>query len=99
MQLKPVQGNWIFESPKNPQFQLAHIILPIWNLFQTIELTHNHRQGDDKSYGDLLNRLRILKKDEMMRDEDISTLESRVTHQWPENSVLLMEKCSSYSTE
>ena len=59
MQLKPVQGNWIFESPKNPQFQLAHIILPIWNLFQTIELTHNHRQGDDKSYGDLLNRLRI----------------------------------------
>ena len=92
MQLKPVIGNWIFDAPKNPQFDWTYRARPLWNLFQVIELKNNHRQGSDKTYGDMLNRLRFLKKDEEMRDEDRRLLEARVTKEWPEGALFAYGK-------
>ena len=45
-----------------------------WHSFQVITLEENHRQGNDKSYADVLNRIRVGQQ----TDEDIKQLESRV---------------------
>ena len=47
-------------------------------MFETIELEINHRQGDDKVYADLLNRLRFKSKHEDIFGEDLELLNSRV---------------------
>ena len=39
-----------------------------------VNLTENHRQGNDKTYGDLLNRLRIGE----VTKEDLASLQTRV---------------------
>ena len=74
MQLKPVMGNYIFERPTNSQFRTTHDIEPRWNLFKSIILEKNHRQGKDKQYADLLNRVRVAQHTE----EDIQILNSRI---------------------
>lgn len=74
MQLRPVRGNYIFETPKNPDFQTIHSCNPRWPMFSCIELEKNHRQGEDKVYADLLNRLRVGSHTE----EDVDLLKSRV---------------------
>ena len=60
LQLRPVSAEWIFDPPQDPHFRVSHAIRSLWELFTPFELTHNHRQGQDKEYGDLLNRLRWL---------------------------------------
>ena len=60
LQLRPVSAEWIFDPPEDKNFRISHAIRPLWDLFESFELTHNHRQGEDKEYGDLLNRLRWL---------------------------------------
>ena len=60
LQLKPIKAKWIFESPRGTAFKLSHSIQSLWELFEPYELTFNHRQGEDKEYGNLLNRLRWL---------------------------------------
>ena len=74
MQLKPVQGKYVFESPKNPEFRTAHALDPQWRRFQSILLEQNHRQGNEKSFADTLNRIRTGSHNE----EDIRKLQSRV---------------------
>ena len=74
MQLKPVMGNYIFEKPINPQYRTTHEIEPRWNLFKSVILEKNHRQGNDKEYAELLNRVRVAKHTE----EDIEVLNSRI---------------------
>ena len=32
---------------------------PLWPKFKSVILEENHRQGDDRSYGDMLNRIRV----------------------------------------
>ena len=59
MQLKPVMGNFIFEKPYQKEYEMLHRCNPRWKLFGCIILEKNHRQGKDKGYADLLNRLRI----------------------------------------
>ena len=44
------------------------------NKFEVVNLTYNHRQGSDKIYADLLNRMRVGETTEM----DVKLLESRV---------------------
>ena len=51
-----------------------HELDPLWPKFSSIILEENHRQGDDKSYGDMLNRIRV----EEHTEEDIFALEGRV---------------------
>ena len=43
-------------------------------MFTVVNLEENHRQGDDKSYADLLNRVRIGEH----TDADLKILESQV---------------------
>ena len=74
MQLKPVQGSWIFDKPNCEQFKPLHSVDPRWPMFKSIVLAVNHRQGEDKEYADLLNRIRVGIK----TDDDMKLLLSRV---------------------
>ena len=74
MQLKPVMGNFIFEKPYQKDYDMLHRCNPRWKLFKCIILEKNHRQGRDKGYAELLNRLRIGQDTE----EDIETLNLRI---------------------
>ena len=74
MQLQPVRANWIFEAPKDPKFARSHAVQPLWDLFDPYELRQNHRQGSDKQYADLLNRVRFGRQTE----SDITMLKSRL---------------------
>ena len=74
MQLKPIMGKYIFDSPANADFRTTHLIKPRWEMFNSIILEKNHRQGKDRQYADLLNRLRIAEHTE----EDLEVLKSRV---------------------
>ena len=74
MQLKPVMGNYIFERPINPQYRATYTIEPRWEMFQSIILEKNHRQGEDKQYADLLNRVRVAEHTK----EDVEILNSRI---------------------
>ena len=59
MQMKPVKGRYIMQHPRSEQFDLSCQLDPLWQKFQCINLEINHRQGEDKEYADMLNRIRI----------------------------------------
>ena len=72
MQLKPIMGKYIFDDPANVEFRTTHLIKPRWEMFKSIILEKNHRQGKDRQYADLLNRLRIAEHTE----EDLEVLKN-----------------------
>ena len=74
LQIKPVKGRYIFQEPKCPDFNLAHSVKPHWNCFQIVNLEENHRQGNDKTYADMLNRIRV----DDQTEEDMELLRKRV---------------------
>ena len=76
MQLKPVLAQWIFERffGKDGNLQVMNELQSRWNLLKVINLEINHRQDGDKTYADLLNRLRIGEH----TDEDMALLRERV---------------------
>ena len=74
MQLKPCMGRYICEEPLNTEFKITHALVPRWTMFKSIILETNHRQGKDKPYAELLNRIRIGQHTK----EDITTLRTRV---------------------
>ena len=74
LQIKPVKGRYILEEPKSEGFKIGNVICPHWKKFNIINLEENHRQGNDKSYADLLNRLRIGNQ----TDDDICQLKKRL---------------------
>ena len=74
MQLKPCMGRYICDIPIGLEFQVTHAIEPRWRMFDSLILETNHRQGKDKVYADLLNRVRIGQQTE----EDIELLKKRV---------------------
>ena len=88
MQLRPIQANWIFDMPINPKYHDSATMQPLWDEFKFVELKHNHRQGDDKSYAELLNRVRFGKH----TDEDIALLNTRVTPSLPEDALHIFGK-------
>ena len=59
MQMCPISGRYIFLNPRNEQFLLTSEMDPLWKKFDCINLEINHRQGEDKEYADMLNRIRI----------------------------------------
>ena len=73
MQLKPCMGRYIFETPINEEFQIAHKLQPRWSMFKPLILEINHRQGNDKIYADMLNRIRVGQQTK----EDMKMLKSR----------------------
>ena len=74
LQIKQVKGRYIFEEPKCDSFKLANSIQPHWNRFKVVNLEENHRQGEDKTYAEILNRICTGDHSE----EDIHQLEKRV---------------------
>ena len=75
-QLKPVRGSYIFAAPNCKDYKLAYGdgTDSLWRSFSVINLEENHRQGKDKSYADMLNRIRVGKQTE----EDVEILKTRV---------------------
>ena len=53
---------------------MEYLFSPLWQQLSPIILKTNHRQMDDKAYGDICNRLRI----GALTESDIATLNSRV---------------------
>ena len=74
MQLKPCMGRYICDEPSGEQFQIVHAIEPRWNMFKALILERNHRQGNDKSYAELLNRVRVGQQTE----DDMELLRTRI---------------------
>ena len=74
LQIKPVKGRYIFQEPKCEDFKLANVVKPHWNQFKIVNLEENHRQGNDKAYAEILNRIRTGNQTE----EDIAHIEKRV---------------------
>ena len=79
MQLKPIKGSYICQIPKYEKYRQVFELLPLWEMFETIELEINHRQGDDQIYAELLNRLRFKSKDEEISEDDLKLLNSRIS--------------------
>ncbi len=76
-QLRPPRARYVFEEPTNQEHRLVYKLRNLWEMFTVINLTENHRQGEDKTYADLLNRVRIGK----FTGEDIMLLQTRVRKQ------------------
>ena len=79
LQIRPPSARHVFLSPQNPRLQLLHEVDNLWKKFKVVILKTNHRQGEDKIYADILNRIRV---DEQTK-EDIKLLKTRV---FPRNS-------------
>ena len=58
LQLRPVRARFIFEEPRSENFQLKYLTDSLWSKFEVITLRKNHRQGDDRRYSEILNRIR-----------------------------------------
>ena len=74
MQLQPVCGRYIFERPQNSAYHLTFELDSLWQKFRVLNLELNHRQGKDKVYADMLNRVREAKHTK----EDIDKLKEQV---------------------
>ena len=74
LQLRPVCAAYIFEEPYSEKFKLAFHVKSLWKQFKVILLRTNHRQGEDRSYADILNRIRCGD----ILNEDIQALAERV---------------------
>ena len=59
LQLAPVQGTLVFKTPLNIKYEANKDTLDLWNCFQPMILKHNHRQGDEKEWADVLNEFRV----------------------------------------
>lgn len=74
MQLRPTMANFVFAEPRNEQFKLYHKIAPLFEEFKVRNLVTNFRQGNDKEYAQMMERLRF----GIQSQEDIEKLLSRV---------------------
>ena len=102
LQLRPVLGAFAFEKPKNPDFHATYELNNRWHMFKVINLEINHRQGNDKEYAEMLNRIRV----GSMTSEDIAKLRTRVRPKGhPDlkdvqlNIVPTRKACSKYNSE
>ena len=59
LQLSPVQGKYVFKTPKSPKFAVNKDTLELWKSFEPMILTHNHRQGEEKEWAEALNEFRV----------------------------------------
>ena len=81
MQLQPILGRWIFAKPKHSSWHNRYANGGLWDLFSPYILHQNHRQGEDKDYAHLLNRLRIGQQTK----EDIKIIRTRIIDSFPNN--------------
>ena len=74
LQLRPVSACYIFEEPASERFSLAFLTNNLWQSFDVVLLSYNHRQGEDREYAEILNRIRIGE----ILEEDVTLLETRI---------------------
>ena len=74
LQLQPVCGKYIFDRPQNNSYHLTFELDSRWHKFNVLNLEINHRQGKDKEYAEMLNRVREAKQSE----SDIEKLKTRI---------------------
>ena len=74
LQIRPTLGSFVFDAPRDKRLQLFYAVEDLWKKFDVVNLKTNHRQGDDKQYADLLNRVRIGEETKT----DIENLKTRV---------------------
>lgn len=77
LQLPPVKAQFIFLQPKCSDYHYAFHLASLWESFEVINLVKNHRQGEDKVYADLLNRIRV----GLATDHDFQLLQTKVRPQ------------------
>ena len=73
-QLQPPKGAYVFSEPTHREHSVVYNLVNLWETFTVVILEENHRQGEDKTYADLLNRVRTGK----FTEEDINLLKTRV---------------------
>ena len=80
-QLKPVRGSYIFAAPNCKDYKIAYGdgTDSLWRSFSVINLEENHRQGKDKSYAEMLNRIRVGKQNQGDLDSLRSKIKKKVT--------------------
>ena len=74
LQLQPIKSKFPWNEPYDQKHKHAHMLSPLWNLFEPILLRTNHRQGSDLEYSNLLEKIRIGQAGE----EEIEILSKRV---------------------
>ena len=74
LQLKPVCGRYIFDTPQNSSYYLTFELDSLWRKLSVLNLEINHRQGNDKDYADMLNRVR----EGNQTHDDIDKLSERI---------------------
>ena len=74
LQLKPVCGRYIFDTPQNPSYYLTFQLESLWHKLSVLNLEINHRQGKDRDYAEMLNRVR----EGIQTKEDIEKLKERI---------------------
>ena len=74
LQLQPVCGKFIFDRPSNPSYYLTFELDGRWKKFSVMNLEINHRQGKDKEYAEMLNRVREGKQ----TDADLEKLKEKI---------------------
>ena len=74
LQLRPVRGSFPWEEPRDPKHRKAHSLGSTWEMFSSVMLRTNHRQGKDLEYSQILERIRVGEVDE----NDFDQLEKRI---------------------
>ena len=77
LQLRPVNGSYVFQCPGNPHFAAYHSVDPLWPKFEPHLLIHNHRQGEGSKWVETLNRIR----DKTFTEDDMNVLRERISPQ------------------
>ena len=79
MQLKPIRGDFIFQPPKYGNLRDVYAVFNLWEEFNCICLEQNHRQGKDKVYAEVLNKIRFKEKEKELSEDDMALLKTRIS--------------------
>ena len=75
LQLRPVDGTYIFNKPRDPNFKAFADGITLWQTFEPFVLRENHRQGNGSIWANHLNDMRVGK----VTEEALELLQTRVT--------------------
>ena len=73
LQLPPVKGKCIFQTPNDHKFETLCQEADLWKQFEVFELCHNHRQGEGNTWASILNEIR----EGIVSEETVRLLERR----------------------
>ena len=103
-QLKPVFQRFVSKKPCSEEYHLAYGdgSEPLWRSFRVIFLMENHRQGNDKTYAEILNRMRIGEQTKedigLLNHPDLKAKQSTFQN-WNQISSRIYKKMDQYVTQ